>query len=79
MSAVPQELEQTLSQLDSQSAVALERLVRDAMALAHSAKRVGAVDAKGWPVGYFEKYTGCLAGDDWQPPADPPPEPSPEQ
>jgi hypothetical protein len=37
-----------------------------------------AVDAKGWPAGYFEKYAGCLAGDDWQPPADPPPEPAPE-
>lgn len=31
-----------------------------------------------WPVGYFEKYAGCLAGDDWQPPADPPPERPPE-
>ncbi len=65
--------------LDSHSASALERLVRDAMALARSARRTDAVDANGWPVGYFEKYTGCLAGDDWQPPADPPPEPSPEQ
>ena len=78
MSAVPQELAETLSKLDSQSATALERLVRDAMALVRSTKRDGAADANGWPVGYFEKYAGCLAGDDWQPPADPPPEPTPE-
>lgn len=31
-------------------------------------------DAKGWPKGYFEKYAGCLVGDNWQPPSDPPPE-----
>ena len=73
MSAVPQELEETLSLLDSQSASALERLVRDAMALVRSAKQTGEVDAKGWPVGYFEKYTGCLAGDDWAPPPEPTP------
>lgn len=36
-----------------------------------------AVDGKGWPIGYFEKYGGCLDGDDWQPPADSPPEPAP--
>ncbi len=35
-------------------------------------------EEKAWPAGYFEKYAGCLAGDDWQPPADPPPERTPE-
>ena len=35
-------------------------------------------NTQGWPVGYFEKYPGCLAGDDWQPPADPPPERTPD-
>ena len=35
-------------------------------------------EEKGWPAGYFEKYAGCLAADDWQPPADPPPEGTPE-
>jgi len=34
--------------------------------------------ARGWPAGYFEQYPGCLAGDDWQPPADPPPERTPD-
>ena len=80
VSALTNELEQTLRELDEHSALALERLVRDAITLARPAKSNGitALDSKGWPVGYFEKYAGCLAGDDWQPPADPPPEPSPE-
>jgi len=77
MSALTNELERTLSELDGHSALALERLVRDAIDLARPAKPSGstALDAKGWPVGYFEKYAGCLAGDDWQPSTDPPPEP----
>lgn len=37
-----------------------------------------AVDVKGWPIGHFEKHAGCLAGDDWQPPVDPRPEPTEE-
>ena len=80
MSALTKELEQTLRELDGHSALALERLVRDAITLARPAQSNGttALDAKGWPMGYFEKYAGCLAGDDWQPPADPSPEPSPE-
>lgn len=77
MSGVTLELEQTLSQLDAQSAALLERLVRDALSLVRqkgAAAATSAVDALGWPVGYFEKYAGCLAGDDWQPAPDPPPE-----
>jgi hypothetical protein len=38
----------------------------------------GLAVGKGWPAGYFEKYAGCLAGDDWEPPTDPPPERTPE-
>jgi len=44
-------------------------------ALPAAGKLPSAVDAKGWPVGHFERYAGCLAGDDWRPPVDPPPEP----
>jgi hypothetical protein len=79
MSSVALELEQTLKQLDAQSATLLEQLVRDALALVQqngAAASGGSVDAGGWPVGHFEKYAGCLAGDDWQPPADPPPHPT---
>jgi hypothetical protein len=80
MSGVTLELEQALSQLDPRSATLLEQLVRDALALVRQKGLVpsgGPVDARGWPVGYFEKYAGCLVGDDWQPPADPPPDPIP--
>jgi hypothetical protein len=79
MSGVALELEQTLTRLDNQSATLLEQLVRDALALVQQngvATSCGPVDAMGWPVGYFKKYAGCLAGDDWQPPNDPPPESS---
>jgi hypothetical protein len=79
MSTLTVDLQATLRKLDPDSASKLERLVRDAMALADgSPPRSGEVDANGWPVGHFEKFAGCLAGEDWEPPADPPPEPSPE-
>ena len=73
------DLQATLKELDPESATKLERLVRDAIALALPSKsKSGAVDANGWPVGYWEKYAGCLAGEQWDLPADPPPDPTPE-
>lgn len=78
MSTLTLDLQATLQELDPDSASKLERLVRDAMDLAQPAKaKPGEVDANGWPVGHFEKYAGCLAGEEWEPPADPPPEPTP--
>lgn len=77
MSTLAADLQTTLKQLDPDSASKLERLVRDAMELAQPRKSP-AVDANGWPIGHFEKFAGCLAGEDWDPPADPPPEPTPE-
>jgi len=80
MSGITLELEQALHQLDPKSATLLEQLVRDALALVRQSGDQaghGPLDALGWPVGHFEKYAGSLAGDDWQPPADPPPEPTP--
>ena len=80
MRGIASELERALAEADARSAALLEQLVRDALALFRQrgvpAAKVPA-DANGWPVGYFEKYAGCLAGDDWQPPADPPPDPTP--
>lgn len=64
MSSVTSELEQALNQLDARSAMLLEHLVRDAPALARRkglAANGSPVDAMGWPVGYFQKYAGCLA------------------
>ena len=79
MSTVTLDLQATLRELDSDSASKLERLVRDAIDLAQPAKaKPVEVDAKGWPVGHFEKFAGCLAGEEWDPPADPPPEPTQE-
>jgi len=81
MSTLTVDLQTTLKELDSDSATKLERLVRDAMALARPVRKTasaGVVDKNGWPVGHFEKFAGCLAGEQWEPPADPPPEPSPE-
>jgi len=81
MSTLTVDLQATIKELDSDSATKLERLVRDAMALARPVRRGtagGAVDKNGWPVGHFEKYAGCLAGEEWEPPADPPPEQTPE-
>ena len=37
-----------------------------------------AVDANGWPIGYWESVAGCLAGEEWEPSDDPPPEPCQE-
>lgn len=79
MSTLAADLQTTLKQLDPDSASKLERLVRDAMALAQPPKsKVGEVDANGWPVGYWEKFAGCLADEEWDLPDDPPPEPTPE-
>ena len=80
MSTLTSDLQATIEELDSDSATKLERLVRDAIALVRPFRKTGAavaVDKNGWPVGHFEKYAGCLAGEDWEPPADPPPDPTP--
>jgi hypothetical protein len=72
------ELERTLNQLDSRSATLLERLVRDALALVRQENpSTGAVDAKGWPVGYFERMAGSFANEPFDLPDDPPPTENP--
>lgn len=78
MSTLTSDLQATLQQLDSDSATKLERLVREAMALVRPATKptpAGAVDAKGWPVGYFEQTAGCFANEPFDFPADLPLEP----
>jgi hypothetical protein len=78
MGTLALDLQAALDALDAESRSKLERLVRDAIDLAQPKDAKAAeMDARGWPVGHFEKYAGCLAGDDWNPPADPPPEPTP--
>jgi hypothetical protein len=58
------DLDRILGQLDSGTAVLLERTVRDALALAE--RRVansGASDALGYPAGYFEATAGSFANE----------------
>ena len=77
MSTLAVDLQATLAEIDADSATKLERLVRDAIELARPPNKpeLSMIDANGWPVGHFEKYAGSLAGDDWNPPEDPPTEP----
>ena len=79
MSTLTLDLQAILEKLDSDSASKLERLVRDAIDLARPSKATPVeVDAKGWPLGYWEKFAGCMAGEQWDLPDDPPAEPTPE-
>ena len=79
MSTLTLDLQAILEKLDSDSASKLERLVRDAIDLAQPSKASAVeVDAKGWPLGYWEKFAGCMAGEQWDLPDDPPAEPTPE-
>ena len=82
MSTLALDVEKTLRSLDPPRASALERVFRDLLAFAGEGGSSGngeqpaAVDANGWPIGYWEQYAGCLAGEEWEPSPDPPPEPS---
>jgi hypothetical protein len=56
------DLDMVLSQLDSETALLLERTVRDALALAKRRAADGrAIDALGYPAGYFEATAGSFA------------------
>jgi hypothetical protein len=66
MATVYEELAQVLSRLEPDQAQALERLVRDALALAEqSASQNGQAT---WPADYFEKTAGALAGEEFERP-----------
>ena len=79
MSTLTRELQATLKELDADSATKLERLVRDAIALAKPSKAkpatAGAVDKNGWPAGFFEETAGSFANEPLDFPADLPLEP----
>jgi len=61
MHKVVEELDQRLSQLDRATAEQVERLVRDALALAGDSAHAPA--SQQWPEGYFERTAGALAGE----------------
>jgi len=79
MSSVTSELEETLQKLDAPAASLLERLVRDALALARQGNLPSTpADSKGWPPGYFEQTAGSFADEPLNLPSDPPPTANPE-
>ncbi len=82
MSTLASDIERSISSLDSKSAAAVEVLLSDILRLVHVKAKAqdpdAQLDANGWPVGHFQKFVGCLAGEEWEPSPDPPPEPSPE-
>ncbi len=71
------DLQNTLEELDENSASKLEQLIRDAMALASVTKGAPPTeaDSNGWPAQYFERTFGCLTGLDFEAPDDAPAEP----
>ena len=62
MSTVAMELDQTLRDLDTDTASLLERAVRDALDLAQRRRQAAPLlDDLGYPVGYFEATAGSFA------------------
>lgn len=59
MSPIAKELDRRLSEMGPAVAEQLERLVRDALALAEKSASTTTV----WPAGYFEATAGALAGE----------------
>jgi hypothetical protein len=71
MSSLAFDLDRVLSQLDSETAALLERAVRDALALAeHRSAPALAVDALGYPPGYFEATAGSFVNEALEAPAE---------
>ena len=66
MSSVVDDLDAALKRADAKVARRLERIVRDAIALADIPP--AKTDANGWPEGYFERTAGCLAGEEFERP-----------
>ncbi len=64
MKAIAEELDRRLAQLDPSIAAQVERLVRDALALADGSASQPA--SGGWPEGYFASTAGALAGEDFE-------------
>lgn len=65
MSSIAEDLEKSLKRLDPDTALLLERFVRDAVALAErrAVGRDAATDAMGYPLGYFESTAGSFANE----------------
>ena len=71
MNALASDLNRMLDQLDGETAVLLERTVRDALALAERrAALAEGTDPLGYPMGYFEATAGSFADEPLEAPAD---------
>ncbi|MCX6879693.1 MAG: hypothetical protein NTW21_38705 [Verrucomicrobia bacterium] len=86
MTTLEAEITETLKSLDPVRARAFERAIHELLLVVRPEAKAGealppppplAVDAKGWPVGYWEKFAGCWADLEFEAPDDPPPEPHP--
>ena len=83
MTALEIEIAETLKSLDPLRAKAFERAIHELLLVVRPDAKASIltpstmVDAKGWPLGYWEKFAGCWADLEFEPPADPPPEPHP--
>lgn len=75
MNALAQDLNEALARLDDETAVLLEKAVRDALALAERRSSASpAADPMGYPAGYFESTAGSFADEPLEVPADRSPE-----
>ena len=76
MTSLAIEVDRVLNRLDPVTSELFDRTVRDAIALADriAPTKQEAVDAMGYPVGYFEENFGALAGQPFDEPDDPPPQ-----
>ena len=62
MNTLARELDSVLGRLDGETAVLLERAVRDALALAERRAAIAeSTDVLGYPAGYFEATAGSFA------------------
>jgi hypothetical protein len=71
MSSLASDLDSVLRRVDPQTAILLERAVRDSLALAerrHQAHQD--VDALGYPIGYFAATSGSFASEPLESPPD---------
>ncbi len=76
MTSLAAEVDRVLNRLDPVTSELFDRAVRDAIALAEriAPAEPQAVDAMGYPLGYFEENFGALAGQPFDEPDDPPPQ-----
>ncbi len=68
---------ETIRSLDPRRAEAFKAAIQNLIVVALPEKPAPEVDAKGWPIGYWEHFAGILADDELEPPDDTPPEPHP--